>query len=296
MLRAALEGDRRSTARLLTSLEDRSHGWRDAMAPLDERSGAAHLVGITGAPGSGKSTLVGALVSRILADGGNPAVVAVDPSSPFTGGSLLGDRIRMASASDPGVMVRSMSARGRLGGLAAASSTLVTAFDALGHDPILIETVGVGQSEVEVVDVADTVVVVVSPEWGDAIQAGKAGIVEIADIFVVNKSDRSGVGAVARALTEVSTEGDGRQPPVISTVATEDRGVDEVVDAISKHRQHLALSGEGEKRRRRRRHAWLRQAIEMEVAARIENPDDGELLEQVLSGSLDPWNAATHLV
>ncbi len=296
LLSAALEGDRRSRARLLSSLEDRIDGWREVMATLDKHAGEAHLVGITGVPGSGKSTLVGAILDELLESDLSPAVVAVDPASPFTGGALLGDRIRMMAAGDPRLMVRSMSARGRLGGLASGSSSLVTAFDALGHDPVLIETVGVGQSEVEVIDVADTVIVVVSPEWGDAVQAGKAGIVEIGDIYVVNKADRPGASNIERVLTEVAEERAGWRPPVVSTVATDGIGVFEVIDAIGSHREHLVQTGEGDDRRRRRRRAWLRHAIEEEVALRATDPDDGTLWDEVEKGSLDPWTAAARLV
>jgi LAO/AO transport system kinase len=264
---------------------------------LAHRAGRdAHLVGITGAPGAGKSTLGNALISRLRAIHDQIGVVAVDPSSPFSGGAILGDRIRMQDhVSDMGVFVRSMSSRGRLGGLADGTAKVVTVLDALGYDPVLIETVGVGQSEVEVMELADTVVVVVTPGMGDGIQAAKAGLLEVGDIFVVNKADRPGASDVVRDLQQMLELGPQRdwRPPVILTVATVGEGIDDVAEAIRSHRRHLEQTGSIHEVRQRRAALMIKRARLSAVAARLDSDGiEAELIERVTTRDIDPWSAA----
>ncbi len=229
--RLVTDGDRRALARLITGIESGDLGTESAITSLIRASGrTARRVGITGPPGAGKSTLVNAIVTELRRRGETVAVLAVDPSSPITGGALLGDRIRMQGhIDDPGVFVRSMASRGHLGGLAPAASTAVTVLAHAGFDVVLVETVGVGQSEVEVMDVVDVVVLVLGPGWGDQVQASKAGIVEIADVFVINKGDRPGVDTVHRALVEALGDSDA---PVLVTTASTGEGVTALVDAV----------------------------------------------------------------
>jgi LAO/AO transport system kinase len=284
-IRPILEGDRRALARALTQIENDTPAGKAALTALFPHTGRAHLVGITGAPGTGKSSLVNRLALHYRQQN-NPlriAVVAVDPSSPFTGGAVLGDRIRMVELSgDRGVFVRSMASRGSLGGLARATAGLVRAFDAAGYDVVMIETVGAGQAEVDIARLADTTVVVEAPGLGDDIQAIKAGILEIADVLVINKADRPGVENTERALKnmlqlahpverifrhhgrsetidrrelepgEAKLAGEIWIPPVLKTVAPDGTGVPEVVDAIASHREYLKTSGDQERRERAR--------------------------------------------
>lgn len=298
LLTAALDrGDRRALARLLRRIEDRHTGWQEVLARAWKRSGKAHLIGITGSPGSGKSTLTNALISGWRALDRQVGVVAVDPSSPFTGGALLGDRIRMQDhVGDGGVFVRSMSNRGRLGGVADATAGLVTLLDAAGFDPVVVETVGVGQSEVDVIDHADTVVVVMTPESGDGVQADKAGISEIADIYVINKADHPGAAQTRRWLSASLDMGPERPwvPPILDTVATEDGGIDELLDALDRHRRHL-MGGEGRERRRRRARAYVERAAADAIRRRLDTPGLDDLVEQVAARALDPWTAAAEL-
>ncbi len=237
---AAAAGDRRSVARLLSMVERGGEPARAVGALAHARSGGGYTVGITGAPGSGKSTLTGALLSVIRAGGEAVSVLAIDPSSPFTGGAILGDRIRMQDHSlDDGVFIRSMATRGHLGGLALATPQAVRVLDAAGYPWVLVETVGVGQVEVEIVGAADTTVVVVNPGWGDAVQANKAGLMEIADVFVVNKADRPGAAETRRdldAMLDLTATVDGWRPPIIEAIATEGSGVEELWTTIRAHR------------------------------------------------------------
>jgi LAO/AO transport system kinase len=300
MQRAVGGDDRRALARLLRIVEDRGEGWSDLLAEAWARPPAAHLVGITGAPGSGKSTLTSALIDAWRTVDRRVAVVAVDPSSPFSGGALLGDRIRMQShVSDPGVFVRSMSSRGRLGGVADATAGLVTVFDAARFDPVVVETVGVGQSEVDIVDHTDTVVVVVTPGWGDGVQADKAGILEIGDVFVINKADRPEVAETRRWLTsmlEMSPPRSGWDPPVVETVATEDAGIDELVGALDHHRRHLVTGAEGAERRRRRAEAYVEWAVAAGLQRQMQKPTVAGIVDEVMARRLDPWAAARRLI
>ncbi len=243
-------GDIRALARLITYVEN---DWETdkIFKELYNLTGKAYRVGITGPPGAGKSTLVDRLAVALKGRGFKPAVLAVDPSSPFTGGAVLGDRLRMTRAMENGIYIRSMASRGSLGGLAESTGAVVDLLDAFGYDMILIETVGVGQSEVDIVKTADTVVVVLVPESGDAVQALKAGLMEIADIFVVNKADREGVDRFVRELEAIiSLSTHEWKPPVVKTVAVRGEGVEELVEEIMKHREYR-LSHLDEVRRRR---------------------------------------------
>ena len=255
-----LAGDRRAAARLITLIEDGDCSIRPALARLHLRGGKSHIVGVTGTPGAGKSTLIHKLAKSWRRAERTVGIIAVDPSSPFTGGALLGDRIRMQDlATDPGVFIRSMSSRGSSGGVARATADAVRVLDALGMDIVIVETVGAGQSEVAVMDVVQTVVVVVVPGLGDDIQAIKAGILEIGDIFVINKADRDGVEAAQREL-EMMLELDdhcrkGWRPQIVRTVASRSQGIDELMEKIEGHREMMKREGlleEAERRRCRR--------------------------------------------
>lgn len=293
-------GDRRALARLLRLVEDRREGWSEVLSRAWAKRGSAHLVGVTGAPGSGKSTLTNALISAWRAVDRRVAVVAVDPSSPFSGGALLGDRIRMQGhVSDPDVFVRSMSSRGRLGGVADATAGLATLFDAARFDLVVLETVGVGQSEVDVIHHTDTVVVVVTPGWGDGVQADKAGVLEIGDIFVINKADRPEVAETRRWLAtmlEMAPASSSWVPPIVETVATEDRGIDELVDALDRHHRHITTGDGGQWRLRRRIRAYIEWAVAAGLYRQLETSELSSLIEEVAVGRLDPWSAADRLL
>jgi LAO/AO transport system kinase len=306
---AASDGDRSATARLLSLIERGGEGARDVGRLAAPRAGAAYTVGITGAPGSGKSTLTSALIAHLRAADEDVAVLAVDPSSPFSGGAILGDRVRMQDhATDPGVFIRSMATRGHLGGLALATPEAIRLLDALGHRWILVETVGVGQVEVEVAGKADTTIVVVNPGWGDAVQANKAGLMEVADVFVINKADRPGVRETRRDLEqmlELSGETserpeDGWRVPILATVATTGESVAEVWDAVMAHRAHADASGELDRRRRFRLGEELREIVARRLEQRArevcteERWDD--LRDRVGAGDLDPWSAADEML
>jgi LAO/AO transport system kinase len=300
---AAIDGDLRAVARLLSLVEDGDpEQLRAAAEALAPAAGHARLVGLTGAPGVGKSTLVDALIGKFRRLDRRVGVLAVDPSSPFTGGALLGDRVRMQRhAADERVFIRSMATRGHLGGLAWATPQAVRVLDAAGFDLIMVETVGVGQAEVEIAGLADTTVVALAPGLGDAVQMAKAGILEIADVFVVNKADRDGATQLARDLRQMMHLGEATSwaVPVVRTTATRGQGLDELVAAIDRHDRHLATAGEGA----RRRH--LRAAREIEALALTTFRRDlaagvGSLLhdlaERVADGSLGPYAAADKLV
>ncbi|MCQ0023623.1 methylmalonyl Co-A mutase-associated GTPase MeaB [Streptomyces somaliensis DSM 40738] len=302
----AREGRPRAVARLISLVEGASPQLREVMAALAPLTGGAYVVGLTGSPGVGKSTSTSALVSAYRRAGKRVGVLAVDPSSPFSGGALLGDRVRMSEhASDPGVYIRSMATRGHLGGLAWAAPQAIRVLDAAGCDVVLVETVGVGQSEVEIASQADTSVVLLAPGMGDGIQAAKAGILEIGDVYVVNKADRDGADATARELNHMLGLGEARapgdwRPPIVKTVAARGEGVDEVVEALEKHRAWMEEHGVLAERRR------SRAAHEVEtiaVTALRERIGDlrgdrrlGALAERITAGELDPYAAADELV
>jgi len=292
---AALDGDRRALARLLTAVESRSSVAEAALRRLHPRAGRAHLVGITGAPGTGKSTLVAALISEVRRAGRTVAVVAVDPSSPITGGALLGDRVRMqAHAADDGVFIRSMASRGHAGGLAATTTAAATVLDAAGFDLVLIETVGTGQSEVEVAAAADTTVVLEAPEMGDEIQAIKAGLLEVADVIAVNKGDRPGAQRAAAQLRAMlgSVE-------VLVTTATTGDGVPELLAALDRHRSTLPEAG-GDRNRRARAAALVWALLGDRMRERLTSPEALEstsaVLDAVAGHALDPYAAADRLL
>src|ERR687892_565204 len=254
MVERALKGERLAIARLISLVEDGGADLGVVMEKLYPRTGNAYTFGITGAPGAGKSTLTERLVGRARKDDHAIGVLAVDPSSPFSGGALLGDRVRMQShATDPGVFIRSMATRGHLGGIALATPEAVRVLDAAGKDIVVIETVGVRQAEVEITDACDTTIVVVNPGWGDAVQAAKAGLMEIADVFVVNKADRQGTRDTMRELRAMLELSDADwKPDVVTSIAIKGEGIDELWTAIQKHRDHQVTKGLLDQRRRRR--------------------------------------------
>jgi len=312
-----LAGERRALARVLTRIEDGSEDrLRGVVARLHPHTGRAHLVGVTGSPGVGKSTLTNAMVCTWRARGSTVAVIAVDPTSPFSGGALLGDRVRLQDhVLDHGVFVRSMASRGHLGGLSWATPQAMLALDAAGYDVVAVETVGAGQAEVEVASTADTTLVALAPGMGDAIQAAKAGILEIADMLVVNKADRDGADRTVRELTDMQALGAGAAatagvtlppgmddwtPPIHSTVAGQGTGVDELVDAVSAHLDWLARSGLRDRRRLQRARIHLRELALGQVRARFAAVEGGDrlatLARKVADRELDPYAAADDLV
>ncbi len=297
----AVQGDRGALARLLSLAERGGPRAHEVGRATFEASGAAATVGITGAPGAGKSTLTGALLGEIRRGGERVAVLAIDPSSPFTGGAILGDRIRMdAHVLDDGVFIRSMATRGHLGGLSMAAPQAVRVLAAAGFPWVVVETVGVGQVEVEVAEATDTRVVVVNPGWGDEVQANKAGLLEIADVFVVNKADRDGTAETIRHLASALelAPRQGWTPPIVSTVATTGQGVAELWEAIRGHRDWLVDSGELAVRRRRRHEAELQRIVMARLAerARAAGDDRDDVTAAVAAGDLDPWSAADRLI
>jgi LAO/AO transport system kinase len=301
----ARDGDPRAVARLISLVEDASPLLREVMAALAPYSGRAQIVGITGSPGVGKSTSTNALVTALRGEGKRVGVLAVDPSSPFSGGALLGDRVRMQDhALDRDVYIRSMASRGHLGGLAWSTPQALRVLDAAGCDVVLIETVGVGQSEVEIAGLADTTLVLLAPGMGDGIQAAKAGILEIGDLYVVNKADRDGADQVRKDLRSMlalseRAEGDWK-PPIVKTVASTGDGLDEVAAEIARHHAWLAASGELTTRRTRR----ARDEVEaIAVTALRERWGDvhgrselDDLASAVAAGETDPYTAADELL
>jgi LAO/AO transport system kinase len=298
-----MAGDTRALARAIRMVEDRDPGIADLLRQVRERAGRARVIGVTGPPGSGKSTLCDQVIERWRAAGHLIGVIAVDPSSPFTGGAILGDRVRMVRHTlDPGVFIRSMAARGHLGGLAAAAREAIRLLDASGRDRCLLETVGVGQSELEVMETADTTVVVTTPATGDAVQIIKAGILEIADIFVVNKADLPGASKVVRDLKELVRHGAiraGWSPPVLTTVAETGEGVDELVGAIDRHGDTIAESGELERRRVARLRAEVEAIVIERAAERARTALHEGTMSRELEGDLsqvDPYALAERIL
>jgi LAO/AO transport system kinase len=296
----ALSGDTRALARLLSLVEDGSPRAREVIKDLLPRTGHARIIGLTGAPGVGKSTMTAALVGAFRAAGRRIAVLAVDPTSPFTGGALLGDRIRMQEhATDEAVFIRSMASRGHLGGLAAATPQAIRVLDAAGFELIIIETVGVGQAEVAIASLADTVAVLLAPGMGDAVQAAKAGILEVADLFIVNKADKPDAQQVVwdlRGMLALGANDKGWKPPIITTTATAGEGLAEVVTQLDAHRDWLTASGE----LTRRRHARAREEITALAFAalrdRVTASGVDELAARVADGTLDPFQAAEDIL
>jgi len=301
----ARDGDPRAVARLITLVESGDEVLPRVAQALAGHTGRAQVIGLTGAPGVGKSTTTSELVRVLRGRDRRVGVLAVDPSSPFTGGAILGDRVRMQEhATDPHVFIRSMSSRGHLGGLAAATPQAVRVLDGVGCDVVLIETVGVGQAEVEVASLADTTLVLVAPGMGDAVQAVKAGILEIADVFVVNKADRDGADATVRDLNGMLALGDrspgGWRSPVVRSVASRGEGIDEIAAAIEAHHDWLVRRGALAERRRARAAAEVEAIALGTLRARINDLRDGTRLRvlatEVVAGRLDPYAAADRLL
>jgi LAO/AO transport system ATPase len=309
LVEGARNGDARSVARLISLVEDASPALREVAAALSAHTGHAQVIGLTGSPGVGKSTSTTALVRAFRSTGKRVGVLAVDPSSPFSGGALLGDRVRMQDhAGDDGVYIRSMASRGHLGGLAWATPQALRVLDAAGCDVVLIETVGVGQSELEIASLADTTLVLVAPGMGDGIQAAKAGILEVADLFVVNKADRDGADQTVRDLRYMQSLG-GRfaepghwRPPICKTVASRetDNGIDKVLEKVEEHRLWLESSGEGQRRREERAAREIEAIALATLRERLADVHGsaalGSLAGTVVAGQSDPFRAADELL
>ncbi|MFH1184338.1 MAG: methylmalonyl Co-A mutase-associated GTPase MeaB [Chloroflexota bacterium] len=322
---SVLKGDRLALARLLTHVENNTVDGRTALRLLFPRTGTAHLIGVTGAPGTGKSSLVNRLALHFRGKNKRVAIAAVDPSSPFTGGAVLGDRVRMKDlSSDPDIFIRSMASRGALGGLARSTAGIVQVFDAAGYDMILIETVGAGQGEVDIVRLAHTTLVVEAPGLGDDIQAIKAGILEIADILVVNKADRPGVENTEKALRSVlelahptprthvhhgqaltpdvavETSAEGWNIPILRTVSTDGQGIAELAEQIERHSNYLRASGDWSRREQRRLaselDAILRETLLHQFHAGLPEGRYNEVVRQVIDKQLSPDEAAQDLI
>ncbi|KFZ80220.1 transporter [Amycolatopsis sp. MJM2582] len=303
----ARDGVPRAIARLLSLVEDAHPRLPEVAAKLTPHTGNARVVGLTGPPGVGKSTSTSALLTALRAKGLRVGVLAIDPSSPFSGGALLGDRIRMTEhATDPGVFIRSMATRGHLGGLSWATPQAVRVLDAAGFDVVLIETVGVGQSEVDVVKLADTTVVLLAPGMGDGIQAAKAGVLEIADVFVVNKADREGADATVHDLKQMISlvrreiRGPSWRQPIVRTVASRGEGVEDVVRALDEHHDWLVRRDELPRRRAARARDEVEAIAVQRLRAEIVDLRSGdrltELAERVVARKLDPFAAAEELI
>lgn len=323
---ALLSGDRRALARLLTSIENEREGTDQALAALFPHTGRAWIIGVTGAPGTGKSSLVNALAKRFRQQGKTVGILAVDPTSPFSGGAILGDRIRMRDlAGDRGTFIRSMATRGSLGGLSRATRDAIRVLDAAGFDIVFVETVGAGQSEVDIVRTAQTTVVVEAPGLGDDVQAIKAGILEIADVLVVNKADRPGADNTVRSLkvmlelghpvsrsqlhhgrvAEVETPLNGQgetlwMPPIVRTVATEERGIDDLVEALEAHRQHLLEAHTLDDLERQHieieLHDRLRDALVARLLQGLPDKAIDDVIQRIQARELDPQTAVKALL
>lgn len=299
------DGDKRALARMITVVESQSEEAEEIIRRIYPRTGEAHVIGVTGPPGAGKSTTVDKLAKEYRRRDKTVGIIAVDPSSPFTGGAILGDRVRMMDrALDPNIFIRSLATRGALGGLSAATLDVVRVMDAYGMDVVIIETVGAGQSDVDIVRTADTTIVLHVPGLGDDIQAIKAGIMEIGDVFVVNKADRPGADRSAFELEMMLDMKEGERswrPPVLKTVARDGEGITEVADAVEEHLEHLHESGEFHEHRQRRTELELyeivrHKATRMVLDGVVDTPEYESLIEDVERREIDPYTAAQHLL
>ena len=303
LIERMLKGDKKATARLITLVENDEEKAREIVKKIYKYTGKAYIVGITGPPGSGKSTLLDKLIKQARSEGLIVGVIAIDPTSPFTGGALLGDRIRMQRHSiDPGVFIRSMATRGSLGGLAKATNDAIKVLDAYGCDVIFVETVGVGQIEVDIVKTADTIVLVTIPGLGDDIQAIKAGLMEIADIFVVNKAEREETDKTVFELElmldleKEKWEERGWRPPIVKTVATLNKGIGELWEKINEHREWLTKTGRVKEKRKFRAEEEVKAIISdfvvSKVSKELEKEEIKELVEKIAEREIDPYSAA----
>lgn len=303
IIEKAIQGESRSIARLITMVESESASSVDVMRSIYPFTGKAHLIGVTGSPGAGKSTLLDKLITNISNSGLSIGVIAVDPSSPFTGGAVLGDRLRMQNHSlDPDVFIRSMGTRGSLGGVSRGTYEAAMILDACGKDVVLIETVGVGQSEIDIMKITDTVALVLVPGMGDDIQIMKAGIMEIADIFIINKADRDGFERIVREVNMMlDLQGEKAwRPPVIPTIAEQGDGVDMAAKAISDHRAFLERSSEGRRRKLTRVRLEVEEILRREIAKTAEKAWDrqisGDVLEELAARKKNPYTVAYELL
>jgi LAO/AO transport system kinase len=303
LIDGVLAGDRRAVARAISMVEDGGQDLPELSAGIFAQTGRAYTIGLTGSPGVGKSSLAAALVGAARGRAETAAVLAIDPTSPYTGGALLGDRVRMQEhATDPGVFIRSMATRGHLGGMALAAPEAIRILDASGKDLVIVETVGVGQAEVEVAGATDTTLVVVAPGWGDAVQAAKAGILEVADVYVVNKSDRDGVNDAVRDLNLMLRTGEHGDwlPPVVRTSTVSGEGMDELWEAVVKHRTHLESTGRLGAQRRARLLAEVQTMVAARLRARaaavLEGDEGSDLADALAAGEIDPYGAAATLL
>jgi len=306
LVQQLLSGDRRALGKLITLVDDGTQEGKEAIMKLFPKTGNAHIIGITGSPGVGKSSLINAIVKNIRGRNKTVGIVAVDPSCPFSGGALLGDRIRMQDHfTDEGVFIRSLASRGSLGGLSRSANNIVRLLDAFGRDVIIVETVGAGQVEVEIVKIAQTVIVVMSPGYGDVIQMLKAGIIEIGDIFVINKSDLEGANRTVEGLMsvlELNQKKEGWNPPILQTVAIANKGITELVNTIELHRDYIRKSGVLNSRESKRIENELVQLVNERVYEKITREEVGEgenlntLVSKVLSKQLDPYSAAERIL
>lgn len=302
-IKKALKGDPRAIARLISLVESESTFAHEIMKAIYPHTGKAHLVGVTGAPGAGKSTLVDKIISRYKELGKSVGIIAVDPSSPFSGGAILGDRLRMQQhALDPSVFIRSMGTRGSLGGLSRAAYEAALILDACGKDIVIIETAGVGQTEIDIVRIADTVILLLVPGMGDDVQIMKAGIMEIADIFVVNKADREGadkIVAEVNLMLDIAGERSWR-PPVLKAIAESGQGVDDIIRAVKEHRLYLQKSEEGKKRRSSRIRHEVEEILRRDIARIVEKQwkerSSNDLIEALASRRSDPYTEAGRLL